>query len=110
MNDITIHMRKNDGLEIFFFFHIQEILSHSREWGSISMRLPDDPGGFKCMQVYDFHLKVSEAVGVVMEQHEILDQYLPSGKVSTRSIQRFKRYPFLKTLTKNFSIKFHQSP
>ena len=36
---ITIHMRKNDGLEkkkkkIFFFvlfFHIQEVLSHSRE-------------------------------------------------------------------------------
>ena len=40
-----------------------------------------------------------------MEQRTILDQYLTSGKVSTRSIQRFKRYPLLKTLTKNFSVK-----
>ena len=43
MTIITIHMHKNDGLEkkkIFFFFffflyfHIREVLSHSRECGS----------------------------------------------------------------------------
>ena len=37
-------------------------------------------------QVCDLHLKVSEEVGVGMEQHKILDQYLTSGKVSTRSM------------------------
>ena len=56
---ITIHMRKNDGLEkkkknFFFFF----VFSHPggsvslpgvRELGCISGRLPDDPGGFTCM-------------------------------------------------------------
>ena len=61
---ITIHMRKNDGLEkkkkkkkIFFFF----VFSHPggsvslpgvRELGCISGRLPDDPGGFTCMHKY----------------------------------------------------------
>ena len=57
MTIITIHMHKNDGLEkkkkIFFF-----VFSHPggsvslpgvREWGRISGRLPDDPGGFTCM-------------------------------------------------------------
>ena len=48
-------------------------------------------------------------MGVRMEQRKIVDQYLTSGKVSTRSIQIFKGYPLLKTLTKNFSVKF-QSP
>ena len=42
-------------------------------------------------QVCDLDLKVSEEVGVGMEQCKILDQYLTSGIVSTRSIQRFKR-------------------
>ena len=58
-------------------------------------------------KVCDFDLKVSEemGVGVGMEQRKFLDQYLTSDKVSTRSIQRFKRCPLLKTLTKNFSIK-----
>ena len=37
---------------------------------------------------------------VAMIQHKTLDQYLTSGKVSTRFIQGFKRY----RLTKNFNI------
>ena len=41
---------------------------------------------------------------VVMIQHKTSDQYLTSGKVSTRSIHGFKRYRLLKTLTKNFNI------
>ena len=41
---------------------------------------------------------------IVMVQHKTSDQYLTSGKVSTRSIHRFKRYRLLKTLTKNFNI------
>ena len=41
---------------------------------------------------------------VVMVQHKTSDQYLTSGKVSTWSIHRFKRYRLLKTLTKNFNI------
>ena len=39
-----------------------------------------------------------------MVQHKTSDQYLTSGKVSTRSIHRFKRYRLLKILTKNFNI------
>ena len=39
-----------------------------------------------------------------MVQHKISDQYLTSGKISTRSIQRFRRRRLLKTLTKNFNI------
>ena len=41
---------------------------------------------------------------VKMVQHKTSDQYLTSGKISTRSIQRFRRYRLLKTLTKNFNI------
>ena len=41
---------------------------------------------------------------VMMVQHKTSDQYLTSGKVSTRSIHRFKRYRLLKTLTKNFNL------
>ena len=41
---------------------------------------------------------------VMMVQHKTSDQYLTSGKVSTRSIQGFKRYRLLKTLTKNLNI------
>ena len=41
---------------------------------------------------------------VLMVQHKTSDQYLTSGKVSTRSIHRFKRYRLLKTLTKTFNI------
>ena len=48
--DITIHMRKNDGLEnylkkkkkknfFFLYFHIREILSHSQECGSQALFL-----------------------------------------------------------------------
>ena len=37
-------------------------------------------------------------------QHTTSDQYLTSGKVSTRSIHGFKRYRLLKTLIKNFNI------
>ena len=39
---------------------------------------------------------------VVMVQYKTSDQYLTSGKVSTRSIHEFTRYRLLKTLTKNF--------
>ena len=39
------------------------------------------------------------------EQRKILDQYLTSGIVSTRSIQRFKRYPILKTFNKKLQRK-----
>ena len=39
-----------------------------------------------------------------MVWHETLDQYLQSWQVLTRSIQRFRRYRLLKTLTKN--LKF----
>ena len=41
---------------------------------------------------------------VVMVQHKTLDQYLTSGKVSTRFVHGLKRYRFLKTFTKNFNI------
>ena len=41
---------------------------------------------------------------VMMVQHKTSDQYLTSGKVSTSSIHRFKRYRLLKTLPKNFKI------
>ena len=44
--------------------------------------------------------------GVGIEQRKFLDQYLRSRKVSIRPIQSFKRYPLLKTLTKNLSVKF----
>ena len=41
---------------------------------------------------------------VMMVQHKTSDQYLTSGKVSTRSFHGFKRYRLLKTLTKHFNI------
>ena len=56
MTIITIHMHKNDGLEKKFFFFF--LFSHPggsvslpgvRESGHISGRLPDDLGGFTCM-------------------------------------------------------------
>ena len=66
MTVITIHMRKNDGLEkkIFFFFFV---FSHPggsfsllgvRESGCISVRLPDDPGGFTCMLLRFYNCSV----------------------------------------------------
>ena len=39
-----------------------------------------------------------------MVQHKTSDQYLTSGKVSTRFIQRFMRYRLLKTLTKTLTF------
>ena len=39
-----------------------------------------------------------------MVQHKISDQYLTSGKVSTRSTHWFKKYRLLENLTKNFNI------
>ena len=39
-----------------------------------------------------------------MVQYKTSDQYLTSGKVSTRSIHGFKRYRLLEILTKNFNI------
>ena len=56
---ITIHMRKNDGLEkkkkkiVFSHPGGSVSLPGVRELGCISGRLPDDPGGFTCM--YQFH-------------------------------------------------------
>ena len=48
---ITIHMRKNDGLEKKKISHPGGSVSLPgvRELGRISGRLPDDPGGFTCM-------------------------------------------------------------
>ena len=43
--------------------------------------------------------------GVKMDQRKILDQYLTSGIVSTRSIQRFKRYQILKTFNQKLQSK-----
>ena len=77
MTVITIHMRKNDGLEnyskkIFFFFFFL-VFSHAggsvslpgvRESGCISRRLPDDPGGFTCMHVYSLMARGRQTLGV----------------------------------------------
>ena len=41
---------------------------------------------------------------VVMVQHKTSDQYLTSGKVSTRFIHGLRRYRLLKTLTEKFNI------
>ena len=41
---------------------------------------------------------------VMMGQHKTSDQYLTPGKVSTRSIDGFKRYRLLKIVTKHFNI------
>ena len=56
MTIITIHVRKNDGLEkkksfFFVFSHPGGSVSlpGGRESGRISGRLPDDLGGFTCM-------------------------------------------------------------
>ena len=39
-----------------------------------------------------------------MVNHKTLDQYLVSWQVLTRSIQRFRRYKLLKTLTKSLTF------
>ena len=44
-----------------------------------------------------------------MEQRKILDQYLTSGIVSTGSIQRFKRYPILKTFNLKLQCKISKT-
>ena len=44
-----------------------------------------------------------------MEQRKILDQYRTSGIVSTRSIQRFKRYPILKNFNQKLQRKISKS-
>ena len=41
---------------------------------------------------------------VLMVQHKTSDQYLTTGKVSSRSSYWFKRYRFSETLTKNVNI------
>ena len=46
---------------------------------------------------------------VGMEQRNILDQYLTSDIVSTRSIQRFKKYPILKTFNQKLQRKISKS-
>ena len=43
------------------------------------------------------------------EQRKILDQYVTSGIVSTRSIQRFKRYPILKTFNQKLQCKISKT-
>ena len=45
----------------------------------------------------------------MMEQRKILDKYRTSGIVSTRSIQRFKRHPILKTLNQKLQRKISKS-
>ena len=63
----------------------------------------------KTSKNFNQKLKISKSVTlttrslmwVKMVQHKTSDQYLTSGKVSTRSIHGFKRYRLLKTLTKN---------
>ena len=50
--------------------------------------------------VCDLELKVLKVTeGFSMVQHKTLDQYLPSWQILTRSIQRFRRYRLMKTLT-----------
>ena len=44
-----------------------------------------------------------------MEQHKISDKYLTSGIVSTRSIQRFKRYPILEPFNQKLQRKISKS-
>ena len=44
-----------------------------------------------------------------MEQRKILDQYRTSGIVSTRFIQRFERYPILKTFNQKLQRKISKS-
>ena len=87
------------------------LTSSPTPWHVSSYGMEADPPRFVYLKKNpcDFDLKVSEEVGVGMEQRKILDQYLTSGNVSTRSIQRVKRYLLLKTLTRNVSVKF-QSP
>ena len=42
----------------------------------------------------------------MMVENKTSDQYLTTGKVSTRSIiMKLRRYRLLKTLTKNFNLK-----
>ena len=42
---------------------------------------------------------------VMMVENKTSDQYLTTGKVSTRSIKKLRRYRLLQTLTKNFNLK-----
>ena len=44
-----------------------------------------------------------------MEHCKILDQYRTSGIISTRSIQRFKRYLILKTFNQKLQRKISKS-
>ena len=64
---ITIHMRKNDGLEkkkkkknFFVFSHPGGSVSLPGVWelGRISGRLPDDQGGFTCMSPHMFSKEI----------------------------------------------------
>ena len=48
-------------------------------------------------------------MGGALDKRTILDQYLTSGIVSTRSIQRFKRYLILKTFNQNLQRKISKS-
>ena len=42
---------------------------------------------------------------VMMVKNKTSDQYLTTGKVSTRSIIKLRKYRLVKTLTKNFNLK-----
>ena len=48
-------------------------------------------------------------LGVGMEQRKMLNQYPTSSIVSNRSIQRFKRYPILKTFNQKRQRKIPKS-
>ena len=68
MTVITIHMRKNDGLEKKIFFFVVShpggsvSLPRMQESGCISGRLPDDPGGFTCMKVLLNYVTITVSV------------------------------------------------
>ena len=62
----------------------------------------------KSKKVCDLDLKVRRW-GLGMEQRKILNQYLTSGIVQTRSIQRFKRYPILKTFNQKLQGKISKT-
>ena len=48
-------------------------------------------------------------LGVGMKQCKILHQYLTSGIVPTRSVQRFERYPILKTFNQKLQHKISKT-
>ena len=79
---ITIHMRKNYGLEkkkkkFFVFSHPGGSVSLPgvRELGRIYGRLPDDPGGFTCMHSPPYSVRTSYSIHTSMKQKKIYYQF-----------------------------------